>query len=139
MNTANFHFDNHRPWWHQLNEKCQQNREMFLSLAMDTSPPLNYYTVFHHLCQLIPKDAVIVSGGANTMDIGRAVMLNDNSNFILDWEFVHEKTYNWVDINRDLLMIPGVVETELFVNMATKAYFGMSDVRVRIQERNASI
>uniref|UniRef100_A0A1B0C3T3 Uncharacterized protein n=1 Tax=Glossina palpalis gambiensis TaxID=67801 RepID=A0A1B0C3T3_9MUSC len=36
MNAVNFHFHNHRPWWHQLNEKYQQNREMFLSLAMDT-------------------------------------------------------------------------------------------------------
>ncbi|KAI9576604.1 hypothetical protein GQX74_010586, partial [Glossina fuscipes] len=31
------------------------------------SPPLNYYIVFHHLYQLISKDAVIVSEGAKTM------------------------------------------------------------------------
>uniref|UniRef100_A0A1A9ZYI5 2-hydroxyacyl-CoA lyase n=1 Tax=Glossina pallidipes TaxID=7398 RepID=A0A1A9ZYI5_GLOPL len=84
MNAVNFHFDNNRQWWQQLNEKCQQNREMFLSLAMDTSPPLNYYTVFHHLYQLLPKDAVIVSEGANTMDIGRAVLLNSLPRHRLD-------------------------------------------------------
>ncbi|XP_037887750.1 ribose-5-phosphate isomerase isoform X2 [Glossina fuscipes] len=65
--------------------------------------------------------------------------VTDNGNFILDWEFASEKAYNWPDVNRDLLMIAGVVETGLFVNMATKAYFGMSDGQVRTQERNASI
>uniref|UniRef100_A0A1B0FDH1 ribose-5-phosphate isomerase n=1 Tax=Glossina morsitans morsitans TaxID=37546 RepID=A0A1B0FDH1_GLOMM len=63
--------------------------------------------------------------------------VTDNGNFILDWEFANEKIYNWPEVNRDLLMIPGVVETGLFVNMATKAYFGMSDGQVRTQERNA--
>ncbi|XP_037896297.1 ribose-5-phosphate isomerase-like [Glossina fuscipes] len=84
-------------------------------------------------------DAVIASEGANTIDIERAVLLNESGNFILDWEFVNEKTYNWADVNRDLLMIPGVIETGLFVNMATKAYLSMSDGQVRTRERDASI
>uniref|UniRef100_A0A1B0BAL3 Uncharacterized protein n=1 Tax=Glossina palpalis gambiensis TaxID=67801 RepID=A0A1B0BAL3_9MUSC len=42
VNAENFHFDNNQQWWHQLNGKCQQNHEMFLSLAMDTSPFMNY-------------------------------------------------------------------------------------------------
>ncbi|KAI9577375.1 hypothetical protein GQX74_013618 [Glossina fuscipes] len=85
------------------------------------------------------QDAVIASEGANTIDIERAVLLNESGNFILDWEFVNEKTYNWADVNRDLLMIPGVIETGLFVNMATKAYLSMSDGQVRTRERDASI
>lgn len=53
-------------------------------MSVDTSVPLNYYTVFHHLNLLIPKDSIIVSEGANTMDIGRAMLPNDLPRHRLD-------------------------------------------------------
>lgn len=37
---------------------------------------MNYYTVFHHIRELIPKDCILVSEGANTMDIGRTMLPN---------------------------------------------------------------
>lgn len=37
---------------------------------------MNYYTVFHHVSQLLPHDCIIVSEGANTMDIGRTMLNN---------------------------------------------------------------
>lgn len=58
--------------------------------------------------------------------------VTDNGNFILDWKFTNPDV-NWEEVNRDLLMIPGVVETGLFVKMASKAYFGMSDGSVTEQ------
>lgn len=61
--------------------------------------------------------------------------VTDNGNFILDWNFPQDVDFNWTDVNRDLLLIPGVVETGLFVNMATKAYFGMADGSVKTQEK----
>ncbi|XP_071532225.1 2-hydroxyacyl-CoA lyase 1-like isoform X7 [Panulirus ornatus] len=45
-------------------------------MAQDISEPLNYYAVLHHLYQLLPHDCIIVSEGANTMDIGRTILLN---------------------------------------------------------------
>lgn len=45
-------------------------------MSTEIHPPLNYYAVFHHLNKLLPSDCVIVSEGANTMDIGRAMLLN---------------------------------------------------------------
>lgn len=45
-------------------------------MALSTSVPLNYYSVFHHVQDIIPKDAIIVSEGANTMDVGRSMLLN---------------------------------------------------------------
>ena len=59
--------------------------------------------------------------------------VTDNGNFILDWHFPQEQAFNWTEVNRDLLLIPGVVETGLFVNMATKAYFGMANGEVKTQ------
>lgn len=45
-------------------------------MCKDTSVPLNYYAVFHHVQEIIPKDCIIVSEGANTMDIGRGILQN---------------------------------------------------------------
>ncbi|XP_037811316.1 ribose-5-phosphate isomerase-like [Lucilia sericata] len=61
--------------------------------------------------------------------------VTDNGNFILDWHFPQEQEFNWSEVNKDLLLIPGVVETGLFVNMATKAYFGMANGEVKTQEK----
>uniref|UniRef100_A0AAX7T481 2-hydroxyacyl-CoA lyase n=1 Tax=Astatotilapia calliptera TaxID=8154 RepID=A0AAX7T481_ASTCA len=46
------------------------------ALALQSTVPLNYYTVFHHISQLLPHDCIIVSEGANTMDIGRTMLNN---------------------------------------------------------------
>jgi ribose 5-phosphate isomerase A len=53
--------------------------------------------------------------------------VTDNGNFILDWFFEGSTTTNFDDINRAVQMIPGVIDTGLFIGMAKKAYFGMAD------------
>lgn len=58
-------------------------------------------------------------------------VVTDNSNFILDWQFEEGKKRNWDEINREILLMPGVVETGLFVRMAKKIYFGMEDGTVK--------
>ncbi|KAK4313569.1 hypothetical protein Pmani_015101 [Petrolisthes manimaculis] len=64
------------PWWNRIQEKIHSNMAVTKKMAEDTSEPLNYYAVFHHLQQLLPSDCIIVSEGANTMDIGRTILLN---------------------------------------------------------------
>ncbi|XP_049800666.1 2-hydroxyacyl-CoA lyase 1 isoform X1 [Schistocerca nitens] len=63
-------------WWKLLDKKCSDNKKSVQAMCLDTAVPLNYYTVFHHIRELIPKDCIIVSEGANTMDIGRSVLSN---------------------------------------------------------------
>uniref|UniRef100_A0A674NFV7 2-hydroxyacyl-CoA lyase n=1 Tax=Takifugu rubripes TaxID=31033 RepID=A0A674NFV7_TAKRU len=46
------------------------------TLALQSTVPMNYYTVFHHVSQLLPHDCIIISEGANTMDIGRTMLNN---------------------------------------------------------------
>lgn len=71
--------------------------------------------------------------------------VTDNSNFLLDWEFLEvsqflEKfpesrrfvdqdlnNYDWDQINNFLNLMPGIVDTGLFLNMAECCYFGMED------------
>ncbi|PNF25062.1 2-hydroxyacyl-CoA lyase 1 [Cryptotermes secundus] len=64
------------PWWGQLNSKSDKNKAVIMKMTQDTRIPLNYYTVFHHIQEAIPKDCIIVSEGANTMDIGRSMLRN---------------------------------------------------------------
>lgn len=58
-----FRFDDRTEWWTTLNQKCQLNQKTVQQMALDTKSPLNYYTVFHHVQEIIPKDAIIVSEG----------------------------------------------------------------------------
>ncbi|XP_072288401.1 2-hydroxyacyl-CoA lyase 1-like [Eucyclogobius newberryi] len=63
-------------WWSALNSKIAANTKISQSLALQSTLPMNYYTVFHHISELLPHDCIIVSEGANTMDIGRTMLNN---------------------------------------------------------------
>ncbi|XP_045763427.1 ribose-5-phosphate isomerase [Maniola jurtina] len=53
-------------------------------------------------------------------------VVTDNGNFILDWMFPNQDL-DWEKVNKSIKMIPGVVETGLFVRMCEKAYFGQPE------------
>ncbi|XP_017778550.1 PREDICTED: ribose-5-phosphate isomerase [Nicrophorus vespilloides] len=59
-------------------------------------------------------------------------VVTDNGNFILDWKN-YKQDYDWAEINKSITLIPGVVETGLFVGMAKKVYFGLADGSVKEQ------
>ena len=59
-------------------------------------------------------------------------VVTDNGNFLLDWVFETKDdndnvNYDWKSINKEIKMIPGVIETGLFIEMAKLAYFGNAD------------
>ncbi|KAI1286041.1 Ribose-5-phosphate isomerase [Halotydeus destructor] len=51
-------------------------------------------------------------------------VVTDNGQFIVDWLFPHEESRDWRAINQTLKMIPGVIETGLFIGMTDKVYIG---------------
>lgn len=60
-----------------------------------------------------------------TLRMGQAKagpVVTDNSNFIIDCCF--DRGYDWAALNLDLKLMPGVVETGLFLNMAHYSVFG---------------
>lgn len=59
-------------------------------------------------------------------------VVTDNGNLLLDWEFPEDLT-NWGKINTEISMMPGVIETGLFIKMAKRAFFGMPDGSVKEQ------
>ncbi|XP_006170778.2 2-hydroxyacyl-CoA lyase 1 [Tupaia chinensis] len=63
-------------WWNLLREKMKSNEAASQELASRKSLPMNYYTVFYHVQEQLPRDCLVVSEGANTMDIGRTVLQN---------------------------------------------------------------
>ncbi|XP_072944586.1 2-hydroxyacyl-CoA lyase 1 isoform X2 [Epargyreus clarus] len=75
---------NTNSWWKTLGDKQKKNVEFVEAQANDKSVPLNYYAVFKAVQANIPKDSVIVSEGANTMDIGRGILLNNKPRHRLD-------------------------------------------------------
>ncbi|XP_078520158.1 2-hydroxyacyl-CoA lyase 1 [Lissotriton helveticus] len=77
-------FPSSSDWWGSLRGKIKANVESSKALASETSLPMTYYTVFHHIKELLPKDCIIVSEGANTMDIGRTVLQNHHPRHRLD-------------------------------------------------------
>ncbi|XP_030758578.1 2-hydroxyacyl-CoA lyase 1 [Sitophilus oryzae] len=76
LKQKKFEFSSSEEWWKVLKRKCEDNRKIVDGMASDVQPPLNYYAVFKNLYENIPEDCIIVSEGANTMDIGRSMLLN---------------------------------------------------------------
>jgi 2-hydroxyacyl-CoA lyase 1 len=64
------------PWRRSIAEKIESNRGSIEQMAADDSRPMNYYRAFRDIKEAIPRDAIIVSEGANTMDIGRTQLNN---------------------------------------------------------------
>lgn len=54
--------------------------------------------------------------------------ITSNGNYVLDWKFV-EKSENrdWKNVSNFIKLIPGVVETGLFVGFSVRAFFGKAD------------
>ncbi|RZC32214.1 2-hydroxyacyl-CoA lyase 1, partial [Asbolus verrucosus] len=76
LRRRNYVFGKQNDWWVDLTKKSDDNKRNVREMALDISEPLNYYAVFHHLQEVLPENPIIVSEGANTMDIGRSMLLN---------------------------------------------------------------
>lgn len=76
FDKAPWHYPPGSKWWNTLREKMKSNEAASKELASKKSLPMNYYTVFHHVQEQLPRDCMVVSEGANTMDIGRTVLQN---------------------------------------------------------------
>lgn len=74
--AAPWHFDGASDWWRVLRIKIAENEAQVNAMLQDDRVPMGYYRVMREIRAHIPRDAIICSEGANTMDIGRSVLLN---------------------------------------------------------------
>lgn len=63
-------------WRTGIEKKIEENRLATQAMFEDDSVPMNYYRVLREIRDVLPRDAIIASEGANTMDIGRTVLPN---------------------------------------------------------------
>ncbi|KAH1015750.1 hypothetical protein HUJ04_007087 [Dendroctonus ponderosae] len=81
LKQEQFVFSSSDEWWNSLRKKSEDNRRtveasIMQAMANDVQTPLNYYAVFKSTYENLPENCIIVSEGANTMDIGRSMLLN---------------------------------------------------------------
>jgi len=84
--------------------------------------PISYVPIMKKLEKL---------GGTPVLRMAQAKagpLVSDNGNFIIDVNFGVIKDPG--ELNLSLLTIPGVVDTGLFIGMASKAYIGLEDGKV---------
>ncbi len=88
MNTAlknrQWFYPKDTPWRAAIAEKSAANAKQIQSMIDDNSAPTNYYRAFRDISPWLPKNAVIIGEGANTMDIGRTQMPNADARLRLD-------------------------------------------------------
>jgi 2-hydroxyacyl-CoA lyase 1 len=72
------------PWRASLAKHVEENRAAVDAMLHDDAEPMGYYRVLREVRDLLPRDAVVVSEGANTMDIGRTVLPNAEPRLRLD-------------------------------------------------------
>jgi 2-hydroxyacyl-CoA lyase 1 len=63
-------------WRTGIQKKIEDNQAQTAPQFEDDSVPMNYYRVLKEIRDLLPRDTIIASEGANTMDIGRTVLPN---------------------------------------------------------------
>jgi ribose 5-phosphate isomerase A len=81
--------------------------------------PMSYFPIMNKLKKL---------GGNPILRMGKSKsgpLITDNGNFILDVDF--GALNNPIELNQKILTIPGVVDTGLFIGMASKVYIGLEN------------
>ncbi len=63
-------------WRTGIAKKIEENTATTQAMLDDDSTPMNYYRVMRDIRDALPRDAIIASEGASTMDIGRTVLPN---------------------------------------------------------------
>ena len=63
-------------WKSSLRSEAEQKRQTTAPMLASDELPMNYYRPLKEIDQALPRDAIIVSEGAKTMDISRQVLNN---------------------------------------------------------------
>ncbi len=71
-------------WIQSVKADARQNSDAVTAMCQDKSTPLGYYPALKEIDSALPRDAIIVAEGANTMDISRTVLNNYGPRLRLD-------------------------------------------------------
>jgi 2-hydroxyacyl-CoA lyase 1 len=79
-----WHYPAETTWRTGIANAAAENEAATERMMAEDGPPLNYQRVLKDVRDTLPKDTIIVSEGANTMDIGRAILPNFEARRRLD-------------------------------------------------------
>jgi 2-hydroxyacyl-CoA lyase 1 len=113
------------PWRRSITEKIEGNRGTLEAMAADDSVPMNYYRAFRDIKEAIPRDAIIVSEGANTMDIGRTQLNNYSPRSRLD-----AGSYGTMGVGFGFAIAAAVVQDRPVVSVSGDSAFGFSGMEL---------
>jgi 2-hydroxyacyl-CoA lyase 1 len=77
-------FDSGSQWRRSLTEKIEKNEKISEFLIQDKELPLQYYSSIGIISSYLPKNAVYIGEGSNTMDIGRTIIKHEEPRLKLD-------------------------------------------------------
>ena len=79
-----YSFPSQNEWWNRLKLKCSQNNQIVRKMMDSTESPMDYYSAYKIITLFVKQDDFISAEGANTMDIGRTLLLNSLPRHRLD-------------------------------------------------------
>src|SRR3990167_2130466 len=101
-------------------------------MMADNSVPLNYQRVLKDIRDTTPRDSIIVSEGANTMDIGRTILLNYDARMRLD-----AGTHGTMGVGLGFAIAAAVVNpTKRVIDVEGDVAFGFSGMEVETMCRH---
>lgn len=71
-------------WVKELQVVCEMNEISMRLLCENERDPITYYRAFDVIRALLPRDAIVINEGANTMDIGRTMLSHQEPRLRLD-------------------------------------------------------
>jgi len=122
-----------------LQEKIVASASRELIIIADSSKLVHRLGKFPLPVEVVPfgyrhvERQILNSGSCRRTTVrtrGENIFVSDHSNYILDCDY--GQIEDAAALNTALHLIPGVVETGLFVNMASKAIIGWDDGRVEV-------
>lgn len=118
-------------WRSALKQKIDANAEVSAELKADRSTPMNYYVALQAVQDAMPKDTIIVSEGASTMDIGRTILMNHSARTRLD-----AGTYGTMGVGMGFAIAASVVNPGMrIVAVEGDAAFGFSGMELETMAR----
>jgi 2-hydroxyacyl-CoA lyase 1 len=119
-------------WRTGIANAAAANESVTLEMMADDGVPLNYQRVLKDVRDTLPRDTIVVSEGANTMDIGRAILPNFDARTRLD-----AGTYGTMGVGMGFAIAAAVVNPgKRIVAVEGDAAFGFSGMEVETMCRH---
>jgi len=113
-------------WRTGLQSAIEANLEITEQMMQDDSTPLNYQRTLRAIRDTTPRDSIIVSEGANTMDIGRTILNNYDARERLD-----AGTYGTMGVGMGFAIAAAVVDpSRRVIAVEGDAAFGFSGMEL---------